>query len=356
MMKAELVGTSRLATRALRRGDPHGRVVLFIHGNLASSAFWAPTIAAMPEGYCCIAPDLRGFGATEALPVDATLGLDDMALDVLALIDRLHAGAGGNRDARPCHLVGHSMGGGVAMKMLRLRPGAIASATLVNPISPYGYVGSKDERGTPCHADGAPGGAGCVDPELIRRLRAKDRSGASPSSPRSIVERLYFKPPFIPEDMNGLLDGVLSTRIGDDWYPGNAKRSPNWPGQAPGERGIVNAISRRYFDASGIVDIAPKPPILWLRGADDRIVSDGAALDPAWLGAQGHDLGHKPGWPGALVCPPQPMLRQTRAVLEAYRRAGGIFSEQVIADAGHTPFLEKAAEFNRLLLDFLGSV
>lgn len=33
-------------------------------------------------------------------------------------------------------------------------------------------------------------------------------------------------------------------------------------------------MSRRYFDASGIANIDPKPPLLWIRGAEDRIVRD----------------------------------------------------------------------------------
>ena len=46
-------------------------------------------------------------------------------------------------------------------------------------------------------------------------------------------------------------------------------------------------------------------------------------------------------WPGAEACPPQPMLAQTRAVLDRYAANGGAYREVVIEDAGHSPYLEK---------------
>ena len=335
---ARIVETPRIKFNVLTCGEPAAETVVFIHGNLSSSVFWEQTMSALRDDFFCIAPDLRGFGDTEPLKVDATLGLDDMARDILALVDFLKVSK--------FHLVGHSMGGGVVMKLLLLRPEDISSVTLVNTISPYGYAGSIDEKGTPCYADGSPGGAGFINPELVRRLAMRDRSKENSLSPRNVLEKLYFKPPFVPDDIDKLLDAVFSTRLGDDWYPGNTVESSFSPGPAPGARGIVNAFSRRYFDASSIVDILPKPPLLWLRGIDDTIICDEDELrnsDPKQASRR------------QAAYPPQPMLRQIRAVLSDYRRQGGVFIEQVIEDAGHTPFLEKPAEFNRAFLDFVRS-
>ena len=300
-------------------------------------------MAAMRDDYYSVAPDLRGFGVTEAAPVDARCGLDDMALDLLSLADDLGLGR--------FHIVGHSMGGGVAMKVLMREPRSIASVTLVAPVSPFGYGGSRDAEGTPCYADGAPAGAGMVNPEFVTRLSDGDRGRSSPLSPRRVMESLYFNPPFVPDRIEALLTGMLEAKVGDDWYPGDVLASQNWPGSAPGERGILNAMSRRYFDASGIVEVDPKPPLLWLRGELDQIVADGAALEIANLGASGQ----VPGWPGMDRCPPQPMVKQTRAVLEDYARRGGSFRECVLEGVGHTPFIETPQTFNRLLIDFLES-
>src|SRR3954453_1832775 len=73
------------------------------------------------------------------------------------------------------------------------------------------------------------------------------------------------------------------------------------------------------FDASGIVDLAEKPPVLWIRGDADQIVSDTSLFDLAFLGS----VGAVPGWPGPRPFPPQPMVTQTRAVLDRYAATGG---------------------------------
>lgn len=296
---------------------------------------------ALPTGLWGIAPDMRGFGDTEPLPIDATLGLGDMVEDVRSLVEALDLGRH--------HVVGHSMGGGIAMKYAIAHPADLRSLTLVDTMSPYGYSGSKGVEGTPCHEDGAPAGAASVNPEAIRRLAAQDRSLESPASPRNVLRQLYVKPPFIPKREEELLSAMLSLRLGPDWYPGDFVPSPHWPGAAPGPRGLVNAVSRKYYDASHLTHIHPKPPILWIRGADDRIVANAALTDVAALGA----MGWIPGWPGLDDSPPQPMVDQIRAVLEKYQVGGGSYREEVMADVGHCPPLEKPEEFNALLHAFL---
>src|SRR5271157_2834771 len=96
-------------------------------------------------------------------------------------------------------------------------------------------------------------------------------------------------------------------------------------------------------------EVEPKPPVLWLRGADDIIVSDTSLYDLAYLGS----MGAVPGWPGEQVCPPQPMVAQTRAVLNGYAVAGGRYREVVIEDAGHGPHLDQPERFLTELRDHL---
>jgi pimeloyl-ACP methyl ester carboxylesterase len=98
-------------------------------------------------------------------------------------------------------------------------------------------------------------------------------------------------------------------------------------------------------------NVDPKPPVLWVRGVDDVIVSDTSLYDLAYLGS----LGVIPGWPGAEAAPPQPMVAQTRSVLDGYAAAGGSYREVAIADAGHSPFLEQPAEFLAAFEEHLGS-
>jgi pimeloyl-ACP methyl ester carboxylesterase len=83
------------------------------------------------------------------------------------------------------------------------------------------------------------------------------------------------------------------------------------------------------------------PPVLWLRGTDDVIVSDHSLYDLAYLGS----IGAIPGWPGEQTWPPQPMLAQTRAVLDGYAAAGGRYREVAIDDAAHGPHLDQPERF-----------
>ena len=88
--------------------------------------------------------------------------------------------------------------------------------------------------------------------------------------------------------------------------------------------------------------LEPKPPVLWIRGQDDQIVSDASLFEFGTLG----QLGAVPGWPGPEVYPPQPMVAQTRQVLERYAANGGRCREVALEDCGHTPYLEKPEAFN----------
>ncbi|MER5419964.1 alpha/beta fold hydrolase [Streptosporangium roseum] len=327
------VPTARITQNVLSAGETGGEAVLFVHGNVSSAAFWRGTLAALPGGYRPLAVDLRGFGDTDPAPVDATRGLRDYSDDVLALIDAL--GLSG------VHLVGWSLGGGVVLQALRDRPSAVRSVTLVNPVSPYGFGGTHGPDGALNHPTGVGGGAGAANPDFVRLLADGDRSDGSPVSPRNVFRGTYVKPGTVIEDEDALVESMLSTRVGDDNYPGDAVSSDVWPGVAPGTRGLLNALAPTYFRLDDLHVIDPKPPILWIRGGADVIVSDTSLFDLAHLGA----LGVVPGSPGT---PAQPMVTQTRAALRRY----GAHSE-VVLDCGHSPHIERPEEFRAALVDHL---
>lgn len=142
---------------------------------------------------------------------------------------------------------------------------------------------------------------------------------------------------------------MLSMKVAEENYPGDVTLSRNWPNVAPGKRGMNNAISAKYCGLGGFARIDQKPPVLWIRGADDALVSDSSLLDFGYLG----QLGMVPGWPGKEVYPPQPMVSQIRSVLEAYARNEGSYREEVVEDCGHSPQIEKPEKFQRALFGFL---
>ncbi len=340
------IQSSRLRTQVYS-GPSGGAPVLFIHGNVSSGRFFEETIAALPPRFHGIAPDLRGFGDSEPAPIDATRGLADFSDDLHALIEHPDLGVG---DAK-VHIVGWSVGGGVAMQYAVDHPERVASLSLIAPASPYGFGGTKDDRGTPCFDDFAGSGGGTANPEFVKRLAAGDASDENDFSPRKVMNQYYFKPPFRVEKAREdlFVAEILKMKVDDDHYPGDMSTSPNWPTLGPGKRGMNNAISPKYMNLERFAAIEPRPDVLWLRGSDDQIVSDTSLFDFGFLG----QLGAVPGWPGGEVYPPQPMVSQTRAVLEAYRARGGKFQEEVIPGVGHSPHIEAADTFRRLLIAFL---
>jgi pimeloyl-ACP methyl ester carboxylesterase len=335
---AKTVTTDRITTRALFTGPDDGVPVLLLHGNVSSATWWEETMLALPEGYRGIAPDQRGFGDADFdKKIDAIRGIGDLADDAAALLDHLNIGK--------AHIIGNSLGGSVIWRMLIDYPERFLTATLVAPGSPYGFGGTKDVDGTPCYDDFAGSGGGLSNPELLKRLAEGDRSMESQFSPRAALRTLLVKSPFIPDREEELLSAMLTIHLGDQDNPGGFEKSPNWPYVAPGEWGAANALSPKYADdVNKLCSATPKVNILWIRGNHDLAVSDSAASCPGTLGS----MGLIPDWPGAEVYPPQPMLGQTRAVLEKYAAAGGSYREVVIEDAGHVPFIEKPEEFNKV--------
>lgn len=338
--------TSRLRIHALVRGPAGGTPVIFLHGNASAARFWEELMLALPPDVRAIAPDLRGYGRTEAAAIDATRGLRDFADDLHALLEA--AAPGG---AAP-HLVGWSAGAGVAMQYAIDRPGRVASLTLIAAMSPFGFGGTADERGTPCAPDYAGSGGGTAAAEFVQRIRAGDAGADGAHAPRNVMNTYYFKPPFRaqPAREDVYVAEVLSSSTEPGGYPGESLPSPHWPGIAPGALGMNNAISPAYCNLAAFAAIEPRPPVLWIRGADDQIVSDTSLFDLGFLG----QLGAVPGWPGEAVYPPQPMVRQLRAVLDAYREAGGSYRELVLPDVGHSPHIEAPAAVRAALLEHLG--
>ncbi|MCX6081529.1 MAG: alpha/beta hydrolase [Chloroflexi bacterium] len=331
-ISSKMVDTPRIRTHVLFSGPENGTPVLFLHGNASSATYWEEIMLALPAGFRGIAPDLRGYGDTEDKLIDATRGAGDWVDDILALMDVLKI--------EKAHVAGHSMGGTLVFNLVASAPGRILSGTVVNPGSPYGFGGSKGIDGQPCYDDCAGSGGGVVNPEFPKLMAAGDRSSDNPqASPRVVMNSFYWKPPFVPAREEDLLSSLMTEKVGGDKYPGDFVPSGNWPNVAPGNYGPINALSPKYVGDSvtKFINSSPKPAMLWVRGDSDMIVSDTSFFDLGTLGK----MGYVPGWPGEDIYPPQPMVGQTRHILEQY----GNFEEVVIAETGHTPYVEKPAEF-----------
>ena len=108
--------------RILELGSGEGAPIVFIHGFGADLNAWMFNQPALAERHRTIAFDLSGHGgSTKGLtgPVDGSRFAADL--------DRLLAALGTER----IHLVGHSMGGAIALHFASQQPARVASLTLI---------------------------------------------------------------------------------------------------------------------------------------------------------------------------------------------------------------------------------
>ena len=103
-----------------------GQAVLLLHSSASSSAQWRALRADLETRYRVLALDLYGYGDTDPWSGHRALTLADEAALVGALIERCDG---------PVHLVGHSYGGAVALRVALHRPERIATMTLVEPVA-----------------------------------------------------------------------------------------------------------------------------------------------------------------------------------------------------------------------------
>lgn len=339
--KKILLQIARRKTALYRFENPGKPKLMLVHGNASSAAFFFPAILDLAKEYDIAAPDLNGFGDTEASPVHALTALSDWAEDVGALADAL----GFDRFA----LLGWSLGGGVAFRYAISHPERLTHLILLSPMSPYGFGGTKgvegvmyDERGW-----GSPGGF--ANPAFIAKLREGDL-GDDPMAARSVLKTLFHKGwPFEQEWQDLFVTELLKIRLGEDYYPGDYLPLAEFPYALPGTRGISNSLAPQYANVSAFADITPKMPVLWIRGDKDNLVSDQSYSDFATLGM----MNLIPGYPGAEVFPPQPMVSQTRAVLDRYRNHGGSYTELVMEGCAHASLLEDTPRFISALSAFI---
>jgi pimeloyl-ACP methyl ester carboxylesterase len=117
-----------------------GEAVLLIHGFPLNSAMWGAQLTALSPDWRVIAPDLRGFGASELGSADVTLGMDLLARDLAALLDHL-----GIERAVVCGL---SMGGYVAFEFFRQFRDRVRALVLCDTRAGQDPVETQRARGT----------------------------------------------------------------------------------------------------------------------------------------------------------------------------------------------------------------
>ena len=246
-----------------RHGE--GAPVVFAHGAGGNAMSWWRQVAAFRERYSVVTFDHRAFGRSP--DVEGGPGRAAFGSDVVALVEALELG--------PVHFVAHSMGARTAVGLMRDRPDGFRSLTI---------SGSN---------------AGCVDDQLRARKAELQASGALAGSllRRALAEDFREREPAL-EWLYHRIRSLNPPRPRDFLAP-------------PPELRNYRGSTRERLLASGA-------PLLWIVGAEDRVV-------PAELVRISHEL-----------------------------TPGSRYVE--IAGAGHSAYFERAGEWNAAVLGFLGDV
>ncbi|MGH6616272.1 alpha/beta fold hydrolase [Sphingomonas sp.] len=126
-MTVDIVGQpARMAFMDVAADRPNGRAVVLLHGKNFCGATWESSVRALTRaGYRVLIPDQIGF-CKSSKPRAAQYSFAMMATLTRKLMD--------SRGIPRASIVGHSMGGMLAMRFAIMYPGSVDRLVLVNPL------------------------------------------------------------------------------------------------------------------------------------------------------------------------------------------------------------------------------
>src|ERR671910_2554457 len=108
--------------RVSYRAGGEGPLLVLIHGITSSSASWEPVLPLLSEHFTIIAPDLLGHGQSDKPAGDYSLGSHAcLVRDLMLALGHEHG-----------TIVGHSLGGGIAMQVAYQFPELVGRLVLVS--------------------------------------------------------------------------------------------------------------------------------------------------------------------------------------------------------------------------------
>ena len=145
-----------------RRGK--GTPLVLLHGYPLDHHLWDEVLPLLEGTFDIILPDLRGFG--ESATVDSTSSMDEYASDIAGLLDQLNI--------QKTAIVGHSMGGYVALAFTRLYPDRVSGLGLISSQVLSDPPDRKEGRYKSA-ADVAENGIGSVVATMTPKFTADER-------------------------------------------------------------------------------------------------------------------------------------------------------------------------------------
>ena len=293
--RSELVPIRNLRYHVRIWGDPRaGKVPLvLVHGWMDVGASWQFVVAALPDDYYVNAPDWRGYGLTESAPAD-NYWFPDYLADLDFLLDRYSP-------VEPVNLVGHSMGGNIAMLYSGSRPQRIRG--LVN-LEGFGMAATRPSQAPKRYA------------KWMDELKALHRG--------ELALKGY-------DSVDGVARRLMKTnrRLGqdkDDWL------ARHWARQEPdGQWRILGDTAHKIINASLF--------------RVDEVLEIYKSISAPTLSVTASDNSLETWWKGKFT------LAEYQERLLAVPRV----AQAQIADAGHMLHHDQPEQLARLIHDFLGN-
>jgi pimeloyl-ACP methyl ester carboxylesterase len=112
-----------------------GRPLLLLHGVGESSASWREVLPGLADRYTVYAPDLPGYGASDPLGSDVEPTPERLAAVMADFLDAVT-----KADTGPAMVVGHSLGGSIALELALHHPGRVGRLVLEDSAGLGRYV------------------------------------------------------------------------------------------------------------------------------------------------------------------------------------------------------------------------
>jgi 3-oxoadipate enol-lactonase len=262
---AERAATRRIAVNGVEMAyEEHGsgtRPCVLVHGFTGSRRDFTPRAAELAEQGRVVLPDLRGHGESTNTGAADGYTLDQLSLDLVAFLDAL--------GIEHCDLLGHSMGGMVALRAVLAQPERFASLVLMDtsarapadlarePIELAGRVARE---------------AGMVSLAAILRARA-----SSPEAGRTAADRR--------------LEAEWGERYWSEW------RFPNYHAMDPFAFGALGAAMFDQLPLAARLGAIRCPTLVMVGAGDTSFLGAADELARAIPGAQLRvipEAGHQP--------------------------------------------------------------
>lgn len=181
-----------------------GVPLLFVHGFPLCRGAWSKQVEAFKTRHRVIVPDLRGLGESEATAGPVPMSL--FAEDLHALLHHLDSA-----DTGPIILVGHSMGGYVALAFAKAYPQALRALVLVGTKAGADTAAAAAARRATAEKVRMEGSSVVVDAMAAKMLSTGNSDQAMAAAVRGLMA------PSKPEGVIGALLGMAERPDAGPW-------------------------------------------------------------------------------------------------------------------------------------------